>query len=132
MSIKLFTAATILALSATSVMAESHVTGDAEAGEKVFRKCMACHAVGEDAKNKIGPMLNGIVGSAAGAVEGFKYSDVLMEKAAEGLIWTPEEIAAFLEKPRDYAKGTKMSFAGLRKEEERDNVIAYLATFASE
>ncbi len=104
--------------------------GDAEQGEKVFRKCMACHAVGPDAKNKVGPMLNGIVDRAVATVPDFKYSDVLMEIGADGTVWTPEELDAFLEKPRDYAKGTKMSFAGLRKEEERADVIAYLATFA--
>lgn len=103
--------------------------GDAEAGEKVYRKCMACHAVGEGAKNKVGPQLNGVVGRTIGAVEDFRYSDVLAEMGAEGKQWTPEELAAFLEKPREYAKGTKMSFAGLRKEEERNDVIAYLATF---
>ena len=105
--------------------------GDAAAGEKVFRKCMACHAVGEDAKNKVGPQLNGVVGRAAGSVEEFSYSDALAAKGEEGLVWTPEELAAFLEQPKDYLPGTKMSFAGLRSEDERTNVIAYLATFES-
>lgn len=137
------TALTVLALaSAGSAFAESHamsdedkaammeqITGDAEEGDKVFRKCKACHAVGEDAKNKVGPHLNGIVGRAAGSVEDYTYSSALMEKAEEGLVWTPEELAAFFEKPKDYLPGTKMSFAGLRKQEDRDNVIAYLAQF---
>ncbi|WP_159966618.1 c-type cytochrome [Profundibacterium mesophilum] len=105
------------------------ITGDADEGEKVFRKCKACHAVGEDARNKVGPHLNGVVGRAAGSVEDYTYSSALMEKAEEGLIWTPEELAAFLENPRDYLPGTKMSFAGLRKQEDRDDVIAYLAQF---
>ena len=109
--------------------AESHVSGDAEKGEKVFRKCQACHAVGEGAENKVGPVLNGIVGRAVASVDGFSYSDTLSEMGADGQVWSPEELAAFLEKPRDYAKGTKMSFAGLRKEDERNDVIAYLATF---
>lgn len=112
--------------------ADGHVTGDAAAGEKVFRKCKACHAVGEGAENKVGPVLNGVVDRAVASAEGFSYSDVLTSLAAEGKTWTPEELAAFLEKPRNYAKGTKMSFAGLRKEEDRMNVIAYLATFAAE
>jgi cytochrome c len=103
--------------------------GDAAAGEKVFRKCQACHMVGEDAQNRVGPMLNGVVGRAVGAVEGFKYSSGFEERAAAGETWTPEALDAFLEKPRDYVKGTKMAFAGLRKEEERANVIAYLASF---
>ncbi|KMK65475.1 cytochrome c family protein [Puniceibacterium sp. IMCC21224] len=135
MTLKLISAALLVALSAGYAAAESHefeITGDAEKGEKTFRKCMACHAVGEDAKNKVGPVLNGIVGRAAGVEAGFSYSAPLMDKAAEGLVWTPDTLAQFLEKPRDFIKGTKMSFAGLRKEAERDDVIAYLATFKSE
>lgn len=106
--------------------------GDADAGKKVFRKCKACHAVGEGAENKVGPQLNGIIDRQIGGLDGFKYSKVLMELGAEGKTWTTEDLAAFLEKPRDYAKGTKMSFAGLRKEADRDNIIAYLATFPAE
>lgn len=123
---KKLTAVTCLTLLPLAAMAQD---GDADAGEKVFRKCMACHAVGEGAKNKVGPQLNGVVGRQIAAEGDFKYSDVLAEMGAEGKEWTPEELAAFLEKPRDYAKGTKMSFAGLRKEEDRSDVIAYLATF---
>ena len=103
--------------------------GDAAEGEKVFRRCMACHAVGEGAQNKVGPMLNGIVGRAAGSVEGFSYSDALMAKAEEGLVWSAEEIDAFITNPKDYLPGTKMSYPGLRGEDDRANVIAYLATF---
>ena len=106
--------------------------GDAASGEKVFRKCKACHTVGEGAKNRVGPVLNGIVGRAVASVEGFAYSEALEALAAEGRVWTPEELSAFLEKPRTYAKGNKMSFAGLRKEQERADVIEYLAGFAEE
>ena len=122
-------AVSCLLLLPTAAFADGHITGDAAAGEKVFRKCKACHAVGEGAENKIGPVLNGIIDRPVASVEGFGYSDVLTGLAAEGKTWTPEELAAFLEKPRKYAKGTKMSFAGLRKEDDRMNVIAYLATF---
>jgi cytochrome c len=122
---KLLATACLLSLSAGIASAE----GDAEKGEKVFRKCRACHAVGEGAENKVGPQLNGIVGRDIAALDGFGYSDALIELAAEKGAWTEEELAAFLEKPRSYAKGTKMSFAGLRKEDERADVIAYLATF---
>ena len=117
-------AATLLALS-TPAFAE----GDAEKGEKVFKKCKACHAVGEDAKNKVGPILNGIVGAPAGANADFKYSDALMEKAGEGLVWDEENLTAFLTKPKDFLPKTKMSFAGLRKEQEIMDVIAYMASF---
>jgi cytochrome c len=96
------------------------------AGEKVFGKCKACHQVGEDASNRVGPALNGIVGAEIGAVEGFKYSRVFDEMDGT---WTEEELAAFLADPRGYARGTKMSFAGLKSEEDIAAVTAYLANF---
>ena len=100
----------------------------AAAGEKVFRKCKSCHQVGDSAKNKVGPVLNGIVGKAAGSVDGFKYSKALLAAAEDGLTWGPDEMAAFLAKPKSYLKGTKMSFAGLRKDEEVAAIIAYLSS----
>lgn len=113
-------------------LADGHAAGDAEKGERVFRKCKACHAVGDGAENKVGPVLNGIVGRQMASVDGFKYSKVLAEKGAAGDVWTFEDLASFIEKPRSYLKGTKMSFAGLRKEKDRVNLIAYLATFEAE
>ena len=101
--------------------------GDAAKGEKVFNKCKACHAVGEGAKNKVGPVLNGIVGAAAGQNADFKYSDALLAKAAEGLTWDEETLEAFLRDPKSVVPGTKMSFGGLRKDDEVDDVIAYLS-----
>ncbi len=103
--------------------------GDPAAGEKVFKKCQACHAVGEGAKNKVGPSLNGVVGSPAGQVEDFKYSANLLELAEGGLVWDEETLTAYLHKPKDVVPKTKMSFAGLRKDEDVANVIAYLKTF---
>jgi cytochrome c len=96
------------------------------AGEKVFGKCKACHQVGDGAKNRSGPALNGIVGADIAAVDGFKYSKTLAEMDGA---WTPETLAAFLADPRGFAKGTKMSFAGLKKEEDIAAVTAYLSTF---
>jgi cytochrome c len=118
-------ATAVLALLALPALAD----GDPAKGEKVFNKCKSCHAVGEDAKNKIGPVLNGIVGAAAGQNGDFKYSDALLAMAADGLVWDETSLTAYLTKPKDFIDGTKMSFAGLRKEEEIENVIAYLATF---
>lgn len=117
--------ATVLAALALPAWAD----GDAAKGEKVFRKCKACHAVGPDAKNKVGPQLNGIVGAEIASVEGFKYSDAFMAKKAEGLVWTEDNLEAYLEKPKDFIPKTRMSFAGLRKEDDREDVIAYLKTF---
>lgn len=107
-------------LASGTAMAE----GDAAAGEKVFRKCKACHAT-EEGKNKIGPSLHGVVGREAGAVDGYKYSSAM---ADSGLVWDEETLDAFLEKPKDVISKTKMTFAGLRKEEDRADVIAYLKT----
>lgn len=117
-------AALLLALSAPAF-----AEGDAAKGEKVFKKCKACHAVGEGAKNKVGPVLTGIVGAPAGQNPDFKYSKAMQEKAAEGLVWDDANLTAFLTKPKDFMKGTKMSFAGLRKEEQIQDVIAYLQGF---
>lgn len=100
--------------------------GDIKAGEKVFKKCKACHAVGLKAKNRVGPLLNGIVGREAATVEGYKYSKAM--KASE-LTWDEETLAIYLKKPRKLVKGTKMAFAGLKKEADLENIIAYLAQF---
>jgi cytochrome c len=99
------------------------------AGEKVFRQCKACHQVGEGAKNRVGPQLNGVMGRAAGAVEGFKYSSALDGMAADGLVWDDENLAAFLADPRGFMKGTRMAFAGLRSDEDIAAITAYLSTF---
>lgn len=96
-------------------------------GEKVFRKCKACHQIGEGAKNRAGPILTGIIGSAAGQVEGFKYSDQMLE--AE-LTWDIETLTAFLTKPKTLVPGTKMSFPGLRKPEDIEAVIAYIRSIS--
>lgn len=99
------------------------------AGEKAFKKCKACHRVGEGAKNKIGPVLNGIVGAQAGATEGFGYSKSMLAAGADGLVWNEADLAAFLKKPRKFMKGTKMSFSGFRKDGDIAAVIAYLKSF---
>jgi len=99
------------------------------AGETVFRKCKACHAIGDGAKNKIGPQLTGIMGRTMGASDGFKYSNGFVEANAAGTVWTPEEMAAFLAKPKEYMKGTKMAFAGLKTDEDLAAINAYLASF---
>lgn len=100
-----------------------------KAGEKVFKKCKACHQVGDGAKNRSGPQLNGIIGRSAAAVEGFKYSKALKAKADEGLIWDEAALGAFLAAPRKYIKGTKMAFSGLKKDADIAAINAYLSTF---
>lgn len=98
-------------------------------GEKVFKKCSSCHKVGEGAKNKTGPILNGVVGRPAATVEGFKYSKAFQGASAEGLVWTEDQLDAFLTKPKAFIARNKMSFAGLKKEDDRAAVIAYLKSF---
>lgn len=95
-------------------------------GEKVFKKCGACHAVGAGAKNKSGPHLNGLFGRQMGSVDGFKYSKVFVAAQEEGRVWDEVALAEFLAKPRSYMKGTKMAFSGLRKQDDLDAITAYL------
>jgi cytochrome c2 len=113
-----------LCILASSALSGSHSAGDAAEGEKVFKKCKACHVV-EEGKNKTGPSLYGVVGRAAGSIEGYKYSKAM---AGSGLVWDAETLDAYLTNPKKYVNGTKMAFAGLKKEKDRANVIAYLAT----
>ena len=97
--------------------------GDLAHGEKVFKKCSACHIVAKGGKNKIGPALYGIVGKASAVSEGYSYSKALK---AHGKNWSFEELNAYLLKPQAHIKGTKMAFAGLRKDKDRASVILYL------
>jgi cytochrome c len=97
--------------------------GDIASGEKIFKKCAACHSINKGGKNKIGPALYNVVGRAVGGVDDYKYSKALASYNKE---WTFEELNGFLTKPSSYLKGTKMSYAGLRKEKDRASVIKYL------
>ena len=97
--------------------------GNIASGEKIFKKCAACHSIVKDGKNKIGPALYNVVGRQVGGVNDYKYSKALL---AYGKNWTFEELNGFLIKPAKYIKGTKMSYAGLRKEKDRASVILYL------
>jgi cytochrome c2 len=97
-----------------------------EDGEGVFKKCRACHQVGEGAVNRSGPQLNGLIGRTIGSVEGFGYSNVFNDANAAGQVWTEESLSAFLENPKGVMSGTKMSFAGLRSADDRAALLAYL------
>ena len=97
--------------------------GDIQHGEKVFKKCAACHLVNKGGANKIGPALYGILGRKVASKEDYKYSKAM---AAYDKNWTFEEMNGYLKKPQSYIKGTKMAFAGLRKEKDRASVILYL------
>ena len=116
-----------------NVELESKVAAlDAEllkSGEKAFKKCKSCHQIGAGAKNKTGPHLNGIFGRKIGGIEGFKYSKVFKAMKDEGRVWDEESMAAFLAAPKKYAKGTKMSFSGFKKDEDIVSTIEYLKSF---
>lgn len=103
-------------------VAFADLTGDAAAGETVFAQCRTCHLV-EEGKNGVGPSLYGIVGRAAGSIEGFNYSDA---NANSGITWTPEVMYEYLEAPREYMPGTRMAYPGLKDPQDRADVIAYL------
>jgi len=110
--------AAVLATVSAPVLAD----GDAEAGKKVFNKCKACHAL-EEGKNKVGPSLHGVIGRAAASVQGFKYSKAMSES---GLTWDEATIKKYIAKPKDVVPGTRMAFAGLKKEADIEDVIAYI------
>ena len=97
--------------------------GDLAVGEKVFKKCAACHSIVKGGKNNIGPALYNVVGRKIGVINDYKYSKALTEYGKE---WTFEELNGYLTKPAKWIKGTKMAFAGLRKEKDRASVILYL------
>jgi cytochrome c len=122
-----------ITLAACAFMAQAAAAvaqeGKAEDGADVFKKCRACHDVGPDAKNKVGPLLNDIIGRAAGTIEGFTYSDANKGAGSNGLVWTEDVLFKYLENPLTFMPGTKMAFAGLKDEQDRRDVIAYLKTF---
>jgi len=116
----LFLAAALPLLVTGSALAQ-----DAAAGKIVFKKCMACHSADKD-QNKVGPHLVGIVGRKAASIEGFAYSDAMKAKGAEGLIWDEANITAYVKAPKEFIPDNKMAFAGLKKDDEIANLLAYL------
>lgn len=105
-------------------------SASAEDGAKVVRKCASCHNFEAGSANKTGPMLYNTIGMQIATHEGFAYSDVLVEYGAEGRTWTYEAMNEFLESPKGFAPGTKMTFAGLRSEKERADLLAYMQTLS--
>jgi cytochrome c len=122
-AVQLAVAAAICGLS-SAAMAE----GDVAKGENVFKKCKICHQVGEGAKNQVGPQLNGVVGRKAGSLADFSYSPAMKEAGDKGLVWDEANLAKYVENPKDFVPKNKMAFVGLKKEDERADVIAYLKT----
>lgn len=99
-----------------------------EEGAEVFKKCRACHDIGPEAKNKVGPVLNDVVGRKAGTIEGFPYSEANKTAGGKGLVWTEDVLFKYLENPLSFMPGTKMAFAGLKDPQDRKDLIAFLKT----
>jgi cytochrome c len=104
--------------------------GNPEEGAEVFKKCRACHDVGPEAKNKVGPVLNDIVGRKAGTIDGFAYSEANKAAGGKGLTWTEDVLLKYLENPLTFMPGTKMAFAGLKDEQDRKDLIAFLKKYS--
>ncbi|TDT99463.1 MULTISPECIES: c-type cytochrome [Azorhizobium] len=117
----------VLALAASTALASADA--DVAKGEQAFKKCMACHAVGPDAKTKVGPPLNGIVGAKWAHFEGYAYSEDIKAGAAAGKVWDEATLNDYLTNPKVLAPKGKMAFIGIKNEAERADLIAYLAQF---
>ena len=102
---------------------------DVANGEDTFKKCRACHQVGEGAKNVVGPVLNGIIGRKAGTIEGFKYSDA---NTTSGVTWDKATFLNYIKDPRAAMPGNKMAFAGIKDEKDAEDLFAYLQAFAAD
>ena len=116
----------VLAVAMIAAMPVAASAGDAEAGKAVFGKCKACHQIGETAKNAVGPVLNGLIGRKTGTVEGYSYSDANKDS---GLTWDEATFKEYIRNPKAKIPGTKMVFAGLQKDEDVDNILAFLKQY---
>jgi cytochrome c len=116
----------ILAAALAAVSFAPAAAQDVEAGEKSFRKCMACHAVGEGAQNKVGPLLNGLDGRHSGTIEGYSYSPA---NKNSGIVWSEASFKDYITDPRAKIPGTKMIFPGIKNEREQGDLWAYLKQF---
>ena len=110
----------------TALAASADAPGDPEKGVSVFNKCRACHRIGPGARTVVGPELNGVVGRKAGSLDDYPYSSAVK---ASGIIWDEAKLAQWLHSPRALVPGTRMTFAGISKDDDIANVIAYLKTF---
>lgn len=116
----------VMSLVATAFLIGPGYAGDAEKGARVYKKCVSCHMIGDKAKNRVGPQLNGIIGREIASLGDYKYSKAMVKYGEAEKVWSEENLGAYLANPRKTVKGTRMAFAGLRKQKDVDNVIAYL------
>ena len=111
---------------AASTAASGALAQDADAGKTSFNKCLACHAVGDGAKNKVGPVLNGLDGRKSGSIEGYSYSDA---NKNSGITWNKDQFLDYIKDPKAKIPGTKMVFAGIKNEKEANDLWAYLTQY---
>jgi cytochrome c len=116
----------LLVVTASFAAASSVRAQDAAAGENSFKKCLACHSIGDGAKNKVGPVLNGLDGRKSGSIEGFNYSDA---NKNSGITWNKDLFLEYITDPKAKIPGTKMVFAGIKNEKERNDLWAYISQF---
>lgn len=122
--------AAVAALAVLAGAAACHAQGNAENGEDVFKKCRACHLVGEGAKDTVGPNLNGVIGRKAGTGATYKtYSDNIKELGEKGLLWDDASLDKYLVNPKDVVPQGKMAFPGLKEKSDREDVIAFLKKY---
>ncbi len=118
--------ASLLLFATPAIAQDAASAGDPALGEKVFLKCRACHQIGETARNAVGPELNGVIGRHSGSMAGYNYSDA---NKNSGLTWDETTFRDYIRDPKAKVPGTKMSFAGLNKQSDVDNIVAYLKQF---
>ena len=116
----------LTSLMTLAVMSAPSLAADAEKGAKIYRKCVSCHMIGDKAKNRVGPQLNAIIGRDIASVADYRYSKAMTAYGEANEVWSEDILAAYLANPRKTVKGTRMAFAGLRKEKDVADVIAYL------
>lgn len=119
-----------ISLTLAAMFAAGVALADAEKGAAVFKKCKSCHQIGEGAKHRVGPHLNGVFGRPAGSMEGAKYSKSMIRAGDDGLIWTDETLDAYIENPKALVSKTRMSFRGIDDAGERADLLEYLRAFS--
>ena len=120
---------TVLACLAASAAAED--APDPERGAELFRQCQSCHAVGQEAENRVGPHLNALFGRRAAAIEGYAYSEDMQRAGADGLTWTAETLHVYIENPRALVTGTRMAFRGIPDRGDREDLLAFLRQYSA-
>ena len=125
-----FLGVVLVAAALAPVPAAAQLAGDADRGEGFWSQCKGCHMIGPEARNRIGPPLNGIFGRRAGAIEDFKYSKSMSRMGNDGLTWTFETLDAYVDNPKALVSGTRMAYRGLKDPQDRADLIAFLRAFS--